>query len=149
MWSKVTTKFSSLVVIIAFSAAMLFSSNTASAQSFFKVNSNVPSGGSSATTNSSDNSSNGKTLIYVAMGAAVVGALLYKFVFHKDKDVDSTETESESSSLLVPGNPVISKKDAEFAEIRDPLPVNLYLAVKRDYIIPDQKIYMVGLAFNF
>jgi len=147
MWAQVTTKFSTLVVIIAFSAAVLFSSNSASAQSFFKVNSDTPPGGTSTTTNSSDNSSSGKTLIYVAMGAAVVGAILYKFVFHKDKDVDSTET--ESSSLLIPSNTIISNKDTEFAENRNPLPVNLYLAVKRDYIIPDQKTYMVGLSFNF
>lgn len=146
MWSKLTTRFSTVIVIIAFSCAVLFSSSTANAQSFFKVNSNTPpSSGSTNTT--SDNSSSGKTLIYVAMGAAVVGALLYKFVFHKDKEVDSTKT--ENSTLLLPQNPALQDTGAEISENQNSLPVNLFLAVKKDYIVPEQRTYIVGLSFNF
>lgn len=147
MRSKATTKFSSLIVVIVFSAAVLFSGNTTNAQSFFKVNSNTPPGGSSSSGSSSGDSNSGKTLIYVAMGAAVVGAILYKFVFHKDKNVDSTKT--ETSSLLIPNNKSLVENTTELSERQSPPPVNLYLAVKRDYILPDRKTYMVGLSFNF
>ena len=144
MWSKVSTKFSSVILIIAFSMTVLFSSNTARAQDFFKVNSNVPTGTASTPSNDSGNSS---TTIYVVMGLAVAGALLYKFVFHKDKQVDSTK--AQTSSLLIPQNSSLSNRSTEVSEKQNPLPVNLYLAVRRDAVIPDQKTYMVGLSLNF
>lgn len=144
MWSKISTKASAVILVIAFSIAVMFSSNTASAQDFYKINSNVPAGSTNTTTNDSGNST---TYIYVALGLAVVGVLAYKFVFKKDKDVDSTA--AKTSSLLIQGHSALPDKSTELAERQNPLPVNLYLAVKRDAILPDQKTYMVGLSFNF
>lgn len=146
MWSKVTTKFSSILVIIAFSAAVLFSSNTLNAQSLHKPGSDVPQS-TTTTPVSSDNGTSSKTIIYVAMGAAIVGAILYKFVFHKDSESDSTK--SETSSILLPKNTSGTNSFAELSEKQNQLPVNLYLSVRRDAILPDQKTYMVGLSFNF
>ena len=145
MWSKLYTRFSSVIVIIAFSAAVLFSTNTADAQSFFKINSNSPT--QTTTTTPSDNGNSTKTIIFVAMGLAIVGALAYKFVFKKDKDTDSTKT--ESSSILIPKTGGLAENNPGITERQNPVPVNLYLAVRRDAVIPEQKVYEVGLSFNF
>src|SRR3990170_2811051 len=123
MWHKFLTSSLTIVLIIAFSMAITFSTNSADAQSLWKVNSDTP--GTTPTTSTPEEGSNTSTIIYVAMGVAVVGALLYKFVFKKNKDADSTSTE-QTGSLLLHGN---SKVVEQFVNNNLPLeqpPVNLF-----------------------
>ena len=75
MWHKFLTSSLTIVLIIAFSMAITFSTNSADAQSLWKVNSDTP--GTTPTTSTPEEGSNTSTIIYVAMGVAVVGALLY------------------------------------------------------------------------
>ena len=146
MWHKFLTSSLTIVLIIAFSMAITFSTNSADAQSLWKVNSDTP--GTTPTTSTPEEGSNTSTIIYVAMGVAVVGALLYKFVFKKNKDVDSTSTE-QTGSLLLHGN---SKVVEQFVNNNLPLeqpPVNLFFGVRRDNIASEEKTYVLGLSVKF
>ncbi len=146
MWNKFSTTSLSIILIIAFSIAITFSSNYADAQSLWKVNSDTPPSGT--TTTNTDESSNSSTIIYVAMGVAVVGALLYKFVFKKNKGVDSTSTE-HSSSLLLPGNSGVAEQIVKNNLPVEQPPVNLFFGVLRNNAVSEEKTYVLGLSFKF
>jgi len=149
MWNKFNTGLSSVIVIIAFSIAVLFSSNTADAQSLWKQNSGPNGGTTSGTTTPQDNSSN--TGIYVLAGAVVVGFLMYKFVFQDNSDSADTSDSNSSSSLLIPSNTNLTMKISNSEKIQNAPPVNLFMGIRRDnYNSPvEEKTYIVGVSVNF
>ncbi len=148
MINKLSTKFSAFILIAAFSAAVIFSSNTVNAQTLWKNNSQNPGTGTPTTTFPEEKSN--KTIIYVALGAAITGLLLYKFVFHKDKkeETDSTKN-ANSSSLLIHSGSYFTDKDSELAKNEEALPVNLYFGVRRDNYAAEERTYVVGLSLKF
>lgn len=147
MWNKFTTKFSAFILIISFSGAVIFSSNTADAQSLWKNNSQNP-GTTPGTTTFPEEKSN-TTIIYVALGAAIAGLLLYKFVFKKDKkEVDTTKTK-DSTSMLIPSGAYFSDSQTELINSREVPPINLFFGIRRDNYASEEKTYLVGLSLNF
>jgi hypothetical protein len=148
MWNKFYTSFLSIVVIAAFSMAVLFSSNTAEAQSLWKVNSENP--GTSTGTTTSQEDSNSKTGLYILVGAVVVGMILYKVVFEKN-EAKNDSTSNNSSSLLIKPHSQLVIKNLQRVNYQNPLPVNLYLAIRNDNYntANEEKTYIVGLSFNF
>ncbi len=150
MWNKFYTSFSSIVVIVAFSIAVLFSFSTAEAQSLWKVNSENPSGSSTGTTTSQD-VSNSKTGLYIVLGSVVVGTLLYKIIFEKKGTAEDTTDSNASSSLLIPSHLRLVVKNSREVKYQNPLPVNLYLTIRNDNYntANEEKTYIVGLSFNF
>ena len=147
MWNKFNKSLSSVIVILAFSIAVIFSSNTADAQSLWKLNA-PPTGGGSTTGTSvpQDNSSN--TGLIVLGGAVIVGFILYKVVFqNNDEPGDSSDT----SSSLIPAKSNVIRLQAESVIPQNDPPVNVYLGVRGDnYNSPiEEKTYIVGVSLKF
>jgi hypothetical protein len=147
MWNKFNRGFSSVVVIFAFSIAVIFSTNTVDAQSLWKLNSNNPGGGTSTgTTAPQDNNSH--TGLYVLAGALVVGFILYKVAFQNNNEpADSSDT----TSSLIPAKSNVIKLQAESVIPQNDPPVNVYLGIRRDnYNSPiEDKTYLVGVSVKF
>lgn len=147
MQNKVTTKFSAFILIIAFSGAVIFSGGAVNAQSLWKNNTQNPGTGSGTTTFPEEKSNT--AIIYVALGAAITGLLLYKFVFKKDKEeADSTKT-TNSSSLLIPSGAYFTGKQTALAKSNEAPPVNLFFGIRRDNYAAEEKTYIVGLSLKF
>ena len=148
MRCKFNKSFSSIVLIMAFSVAVIFSSNSADAQSLWKIDSNgQPPSGSIPP---QDNSSSSKTPIFIIMGAAVAGFVLYKLVFqNNDEPVDSADT--NSSSLLLPTGSQIVHVQSESIKSQDTPPVNLFLGIRRDNYntANEERTYVLGVSFKF
>jgi hypothetical protein len=147
MWNKFNKGLSSLIVILAFSIAVIFSSNTADAQSLWKLNAPGPGGGSTTTTTvPQDNNSN--TGIYILFGAVVVGYVLYKVAFQNNEEpVDSSDT----TSSLIPAKSNVIRLQAESVSPQNDPPVNVYLGIRGDnYNSPiEEKTYIVGVSLKF
>ncbi len=147
MQNKFTTKFSAFILIIAFSGAVIFSGGTVNAQSLWKNNTQNPGTGTGTTTFPQEKSNT--TIIYVALGAAITGLLLYKFVFKKDKkEADTTKT-TNSSSLLNPSGDYLTDKETELAKGSETPPLNLFFGIRRDNYATEEKTYVVGLSLKF
>jgi hypothetical protein len=147
MWNKFNKGVSSVIVILAFSVAVIFSSNTADAQSLWKINSQNPGGGTTTgTTFPQDNNSH--TGLYILAGALIVGFVLYKVAFqNNDEPADS----SDSTSSLIPAKSNVIRLQAESVIPQNEPPVNVYLGIRRDnYNSPIQeKTYIVGVSLKF
>ncbi|MGA8263459.1 MAG: hypothetical protein WB779_03365 [Ignavibacteriaceae bacterium] len=150
MWKKFNSGFSSVIVILAFSIAVLFSSNTVDAQSLWKVNSG-PGGGGTTTGTTVPQDNNSHTGIYILAGAVVVGFLMYKFVFQESDDTEDTTNSNSSSLILLPSNSKLIMKVSNSRTVQETPPVKVYLGIRRDNYntANEEKTYLVGLSFNF
>ena len=149
MCNKFYTRFSSIVIILAFSITVLFSSKTAEAQSLGKINSQDP--GTSTGTTSSQNESSSKTGLFIVGGVIMAGLILYKVVFEKSDEAKDTTNTNSSSSLLSPSHSKLVINNSKKVIYQNPSPVNLYLAIQNDNYntANEEKTYIVGLSFNF
>ena len=148
MWNKFNKGLSSVIVILAFSIAVIFSSNTADAQSLWKLNAPGPGGGSTTTTTVPLQDNNSNTGIYILFGAVVVGYVLYKVAFqNNDEPADS----SDSTSSLMPAKSKVIRLQAESVIPQNDPPVDVYLGIRRDnYNSPiEEKTYIVGVSLKF
>ena len=148
MWDKFNKGLSSVIVILAFSIAVIFSSNTADAQSLWKLNAPGPGGGSTTTTTVPPQDNNSNTGIYILFGAVVVGYVLYKVAFQNNEEpVDSSDT----TSSLIPAKSKVIRLQAGSAIPQNDPPVNVYLGIRGDnYNSPiEEKTYIVGVSLKF
>ena len=147
MWNKFNKSLSSVIVILAFSIAVIFSSNTADAQSLWKLNA-PPTGGGSTTGTSVPQDNNSNTGLIVLGGAVIVGFILYKVVFQNNEEPSDS---SDTTSSLIPAKSNVIRLQAESVIPQNDPPVNVYLGVRGDnYNSPiEEKTYIVGVSLKF
>jgi len=104
-----------------------------------------PGGGESGTTQT-DNS-NDNTAIYVVGGLLVAGIIVYALFFKKDKKADTDTTAALNSNLIYSDANGFNSAE-ELQKVKDKIPVDLFLGIKNNDAVMNDKTYMLGLRVN-
>ncbi len=101
-------------------------------------------GGSSAVNN---DESDPNTILYVAAGLVVVGALIYKFILEEPAkdEPESEEAQDESSEQINRINSI----EKEIMIVKEKIPVDLHIGVIKNKFAPGDNAVMMGVTFNF
>jgi hypothetical protein len=102
-------------------------------------------GGGSGSSSSQSSNSNDNTFIYVAGGLLVAGVLVYALVLNKDKKTESDTTASLNSKLIYSDNNGYRTIDEQINNIKEKIPVDIFLGVKNSSAFLNDKTYLVGL----
>jgi hypothetical protein len=102
-------------------------------------------GGGSSTQPSNDNDN---TFIYVAGGLLIAGILVYALVLKKDKKVESDTTAAIKSSLIYSASSKIETSNEELLRAKERIPVDIFMGIKNNEIMLNDKTYLVGLRFK-
>ena len=100
-------------------------------------------GGSGSNTTQSDDS-NDDTFLYVAGGLIIAGILVYALVINKDKKTEDT-TASKSSNLLLPEMTNPQSANLELQKVKEKIPVDLFMGIKNNQAVMNDKTYLLGL----
>lgn len=100
-------------------------------------------GGSGSNTTQSDDS-NDDTFLYVAGGIIIAGILVYALVINKDKKTEDT-TASKSSNLILPEMTNPQSADLELQKVKEKIPVDLFMGIKNNQAVMNDKTYLLGL----
>ena len=100
-------------------------------------------GGSGSNTTQSDDS-NDDTFLYVAGGLIIAGILVYALVIHKDKKTEDT-TSSKSSNQILPEMTNDQAANLELQKVKDKIPVDLFIGMKNNQAVMNDKTYLFGL----
>ena len=98
------------------------------------------SGSSSQTEGSNDN-----TAIYVVGGLLIGGILLYALVLKPDKKAETDTTASLNSQLIYSEVNRFDTTNEELQKVKDKIPVDLFLGIKNNEAVMNDKTYMFGL----
>jgi hypothetical protein len=101
----------------------------------------VPGGGS-GTTQTED--SNDNSTIYIVGGLLIAGILVYALVLKKDKKVDTDTTASINSNLIYSEANVLDTAE-ELQRVKDKIPVDLFLGIRNNEAVMNDKTYLLGL----
>ena len=111
------------------------------AQSGLKIFEDI-GGGSSGTTQSDD--SNDDTALYVVGGLIIAGILVYALVIKKDKKTEEDTTASVNSNLILSESQDFNSTE-EIQEIKDEIPVDLFMGIRNNEAVRNDKTYLLGL----
>jgi len=101
-----------------------------------------PGGGGNGTTQTDDSNSN--TAIYVVGGLLVAGIIVYALFFKKDKKAETDTTASLHSNLIYSDASGFNSAE-ELQKVKDKIPVDLFLGIKDNEAVMNDKTYMFGL----
>lgn len=110
------------------------------AQSNLKIF-DVPGGGS-GTTQTED--SNDNSTIYIVGGLLIAGILVYALVLKKDKKVDTDTTASLNSNLIYSEANDLDTAE-ELQRVKDKIPVDLFLGIRNNEAVMNDKTYLLGV----
>lgn len=100
-------------------------------------------GGGSSNTTQSDNS-NDDTALYVVGGLLIAGILVYALVIKKDKKApDDTTASLNSNQILANSNEFNS--EIEIQKVKEKIPIDLFMGIKNNEAIRNDKTYLLGL----
>jgi hypothetical protein len=102
----------------------------------------VPGGSGSSTTQSDEN--NDDTALYVVGGLLIAGILVYALVIKKDKKTEKDTTASVNSNLILSEVTDFNSVE-EVQKIRDKIPVDLFLGIRNNEAVRNDKTYLLGL----
>ena len=102
----------------------------------------VPGGGSGGTTQTQD--SNDNSTIYIVGGLLIAGILVYALVLKKDKKVDTDTTASLNSNLIYSEANGFDPAE-ELQRVKDKIPVDLFLGIRNNEAVINDKTYLLGL----
>jgi len=127
----------SLILIIS----IFIFSNDSFAQSGLRVFDDIGGGssGSTQTDNSNDN-----TTIYVVGGLVIAGILAYA-LFFKEKKKDADTTASLNSKLIYSEIVDLDNANENIRQVKDKMPVDLFLGIRNNEAVLNDRIYQVGL----
>ena len=111
------------------------------AQSGLKIFEDI-GGGSSGTTQSDD--SNDDTALYVVGGLIIAGILVYALVIKKDKKTEEDTTASLNSNLILSESHDFNSTE-EIQKIKDKIPVDLFMGIRNNEAVRNDKTYLLGL----
>jgi hypothetical protein len=129
--------FQSITIVLIISFSIL--SSEVYAQNSLRIF-DVP-GGSNGTGQSED--SNDDTMLYVVGGLVVVGILVYALVIKKDKKAEEDTTASVDSRLILSEANDFNSVE-ELHKIKDKFPVDLFMGVKNNEAVMNDKTYLLG-----
>lgn len=104
-------------------------------------------GGSGGSSTQSDNS-NDDTFLYVAGGLIIAGILVYALVIKKDKKTPEDTTTTKDSKLRISEFDSFDSPEQELQKVKDKIPVDLFLGMKNNEAILNDKTYILGLRFK-
>lgn len=101
-----------------------------------------PGGGGSGSSQTED--SNDNTAIYVVGGLVIAGVLLYALVFKKDKKTETDTTASLNSQLIYSDANKFDSAE-ELQKVKDKIPLDLFLGIKTNEAVINDKTYLLGV----
>jgi len=110
-------------------------------QSGFRVY-EEPGGGGSGTTQTDEGTDN--STIYIVGGLVIAGILVYALFLKKDKKTDTDTTASLNSSLKYSEANGFDSAE-ELQKVKDKIPVDLFLGIKNNEAVMNDKTYLFGL----
>lgn len=128
---------------IAFSLILsvaIFSSDVF-AQSGLRINDEIGGGGGSTT---QTDEGNDDTMLYVMGGLLIAGILVYALVIKKDKKTDVDTTGSTESKLKLSELNNFNSVD-ELQTIKEKIPVDLFIGIRNNEAVMNDKTYQLGL----
>lgn len=99
-------------------------------------------GGGSSTQPSNDNDN---TFIYVAGGLLITGILVYALVLRKDNKTESDTTASLHSPLIYSELSSFNTTKDDLLKAKERIPFEVFLGIKNNEALLNDKIYSVGL----
>lgn len=111
------------------------------AQSGLKIFEDI-GGGSSGTTQSDD--SNDDTALYVVGGLIIAGILVYALVIKKDKKSEEDTTASVNANMILSESNNFNST-GEIQKIKDKIPVDLFMGIRNNEAVRNDKTYLLGL----
>jgi len=102
----------------------------------------VPGGSGGGTTQTEE--SNDNTAIYVVGGLLIAGILAYALVFKKDKKTETDTTASLNSNLIYSDVNGFDSAE-ELQKVKEKIPVDLFLGIRNNEAVMNDKTYMLGL----
>jgi hypothetical protein len=110
------------------------------AQSNLRIFDDIGGGGSTTQTEESNDNST----IYIVGGLVIAGILAYALFFkEKKEEVDTTAALSSPSTYSVISN--FESTDREIQKLKDQMPVDIFMGVRNNEAILNDRIYQVGL----
>lgn len=132
-----------LIAVILILTVALFSSETF-AQSNLRIFEDIGGGnGTSQTEDSNDNST-----IYIVGGLVIAGIIAYALIF-KEKKVDSDTTAAQTSPSIYSDISQFESSEKEFQKVKEEIPVDIFLGVRNDEAVLNNRIYQVGVRLKF
>jgi hypothetical protein len=131
--------FQSITLLLIISISIL--SSEIYAQNSLRIF-DVPGGSGSSTTQSDEN--NDDTALYVVGGLLIAGILVYALVIKKDKKTEKDTTASVNSNLILSEVTDFNSVE-EVQKIRDKIPVDLFLGIRNNEAVRNDKTYLLGL----
>jgi hypothetical protein len=110
------------------------------AQSNLRIFDEIGGGGSTA----QNEDSNDNSTIYIVGGLLIAGILVYALVLKKDKKVDTDTTASLNSKLIYSEANGFDSAE-ELQRVKDKIPVDLFLGVRNNEAVMNDKTYLLGL----
>lgn len=139
MQSLLKISFKTISFILILSTAVL--STDTFAQSGLRIFEDI-GGGSNTTTQTDD--SNDDTALYVLGGLVVAGILVYALVLNKDKKAPEDTTASTNSNLKLSNVSEIGYKE-EIQKVKDKIPVDLFMGIRNNKAVVNDKTYLLGV----
>lgn len=139
MQSFLKISFQSITLLLIISISIL--SSEIYAQNSLRIF-DVPGGSGSSTTQSDEN--NDDTALYVVGGLLIAGILVYALVIKKDKKTEKDTTASVNSNLILSEVTDFNSVE-EVQKIRDKIPVDLFLGIRNNEAVRNDKTYLLGL----
>jgi len=137
-----------LITVVSISIGVIFPSETGFAQNYLRLDNEIPGGTPS---NDPESSSNDNTTMYVVGGAIIAGILVYALVFKKDKAKEE-KTDSTSASVFNSENILandFSKANYGVVSAREKLPIDVYLGIRENKAVINDKTYLMGVSVRF
>ena len=110
------------------------------AQSNLRVLDEIGAGGNTTQTEESNDNST----IYIVGGLLIAGILVYALVLRKDKKADTDTTASLNSNLIYSEANGIDSAE-ELQKVKDKIPVDLFLGIKNNAAVMNDKTYLLGV----
>jgi hypothetical protein len=124
---------------------LMLSILTLQSESFAQSNLRIfeePGGGGSGTTQTEESTDN--STIYIVGGLLIAGILVYALVLKKDKKVDTDTTASLISNLIYSEANGFNSVE-ELQKVKDKIPVDLFLGIRNNEAVMNDKTYLLGL----
>jgi hypothetical protein len=136
--AKLSLKTISFILILSITS---FSSDVL-AQNGLRINDQI--GGSGNNSTQSDDS-NDDTFLYVMGGLVIAGILVYALAINKDKKAPEDSTKSTNNKLRVSKLDNLSSPELELQKVTEKIPVDLFMGIKNNEAVMNDKTYLLGL----
>ena len=131
--------FTVLTVILIL--AIVFLPSVSFAQSNLRIFED-PGGSGNGTTQTEE--SNDNTAMYVVGGLVIGGILLYALVLRPEKKTETDTTASLNSQLIYSEANGFDSAE-ELQKVKEKIPVDLFLGIKNNAAVMNDKTYMLGV----